>query len=227
MLQSFLPYRGSVILYGRASQYQHPLAFDLAAAAAFAGAAALYLCDDAHEADAISESAIAWRRARRVPEGHRLRLSGIAARDVLHDPKKLAERIAATVKQPRLLVRDLSLRMAPLDPADPWLPIAGNLAQSFDCPVLTVAHVGALGQFDLRGIGDVEVWHCATFHDKARQSALNVRLQRQKPLSADVIDLHGQEHGRIVIFDRADEPLANEAGVETAENPFEEAADAE
>ncbi len=126
----------------------------------------------------------------------------------MHDAKKLADYIAKNLPSsaplPRVILRDLSLRMAPLDVYEPWLTVANDLAPILDCAVLTVAHTRE--QPDVKTLPADHVWHVATYHDKVRQSDLNIRLTCQRPAVDLALLLQGTEHGRTIIFDAAEAP---------------------
>jgi hypothetical protein len=196
---NFLPFHGSVVLLGRPGQYQSPLAFDLAMHVAL-GNPVVILDDQGH---LLSDRMTAWRLARGCAS--RLHAAGLKFADVACDVKALAARIQKTMGgSPKLILRDLSLNMVPLDASDPWLRDAETLARTFDCAVLTVGHIGVQPLADATVFAADEIWSCSTFHDKVRESDVNVRLQRLKPASSDTIELHGSE-GRAITFDRAAE----------------------
>jgi hypothetical protein len=209
MIQNFPPYRGSVLLYGRPSQFQGVVAFDLACGIALAGGSVVYLTADHSETSTVTERVVAWRTARQVEVGKRLRIEAVRIHGLTG--RALLNRVHEVCRDPRLVIRDLSLRLQGFDGADPWLADATALAAALRCAVLTVAHAGPLGALDMHSIAADEVWHCATFHHKERQSNTNIRLTRERPLTADKpIELHGSDHRAIVVFDPADaeEPVS-------------------
>jgi hypothetical protein len=203
MIAHFLPYHGSVLLYGRPSQFQSVVASDLACCVALNAGPVVYLVTDHAEANTVTERVVAWRTARQVEVGKRLRVEAVRIHGLTG--RALLNRVHEVCRDPRLVIRDLSMRLQGFDGGDPWLADATALAAALRCAVLTVAHAGPLGALDMHSIAADEVWHCATFHHKERQSNTNIRLTRERPLTADKpTELHGSDHRAMIVFDPAD-----------------------
>jgi hypothetical protein len=198
-----IPARGHALIHGRSGSYQSNLACDLACQAALRDQVIL-LCDNDREAGYVAETALAWRVARSIPVGQRLRVHGISIQGERLDAKSLGRHIATRLPDgagfPVLIVRDLSLGLQPLDAGDPWLLAAHDLAAAFDCAVLTVGH--SMASLDVKAIPADVIWQATTYHDVKRQSSLNVRLTKQKPLAGETVSFHGFEAHRIIYFNQ-------------------------
>jgi hypothetical protein len=101
--------------------------------------------------------------------------------------------------KPLLIYRNLASAMHEFSPADPWNPMAEELAVLLDCRVLTVAHWGRPGFLvpDYSAYAADEIWTC--------EAGLNlaVKMQRRIPSNA-TLQLAGQMlAGNVIAFQLA------------------------
>jgi hypothetical protein len=199
-----LPRYRATLITGPAGSYQHNLVFDFAAQFAQAKPV-LFLAADAREADQVLERLIHCRPARKVQSGQRVQLTAIPVpRDEFDSAKRLSQYLtnnrAHGAARPLLVVRDLSLRLAPISGDDnQWRRVASDLAGVLSAAVVTVAH-GTPSPL----LGE-DVWSVENIHDKVRQSNLNARLT-----AADgrVVSFAGSQFGRTLIWDEVADAAA-------------------
>ena len=172
---------GSVLLYGRQGHYQHGVCVDLALSTALATGGPTVVLTGRDDQSQLPGLVIAWRNARNIPVGTRLRILGISAKAILNAKDPITECINETGAgvAPKLIVYDQSLDTREINPGSVWWKIARDLSGHFRCPVLSCAHTGTKpGQPNC----DVDVSvHCSAFYDRVRRTSLAVTLSYDKP----------------------------------------------
>jgi hypothetical protein len=108
--------------------------------------------------------------------------------------------VANTRERPSLIVRDLSTRMMPLLPGDPWFTDARGWSDTFNTSVLTVGHCGPMPMGNPLEYGVDAVFLVEQFHDKERQSSLNVKIRRVLPVNGPTLELAGHAVPSGVVF---------------------------
>jgi hypothetical protein len=195
--RDLLPSTGTTLLYGAIRQSAGPVGFNLAMAAAFAGARVIVLTDGSTDANEIPGHVLAWRAAFAVAIGVRLRVHALAVRG--HSQMLEAVNEVTDGRSVGLVYRDLSRRSAALDRHDDHWLLANVLAKAFDCTVLTTGHTGPRGDAADPSLADTII-RVATRDDPVRQSPHDLRLTWEKP-AGRVVDLDGRIVGRSVIYD--------------------------
>ena len=199
MIPNILPHTaGSVLLYGKPGSCQSIVGFELAMNLAMTGRVVVYLVTG-HSGEAeITSRTVAWRAARNVQIGKRLRGVAIDESDLIGQPaKSYIDRIGERAPvAPALVVRDLSLDMQPFTLGDAmalhWLNVAGSIASGLRCPLVTVCHNGPMGSSLVVAPADY-VWKCEADFS-------TVIIRREKPGAAP-ITLRRRNVGAAVVLE--------------------------
>lgn len=165
-------------------------AFDLAADGK---SFAIFLCDTPAERNQITERAIQYRRARRLPIGRHLNYRVV---DISHcaTPEALIAAMRQEIGHVRdvLIVHDRTSKLLPTTPHHHWFPKADALALEFGARVATVAHYGPPG----RPAPDLKAYPCdVLWHARPHARAMKCTLHPIKGTGNEPIDFQGLKHG--------------------------------
>ena len=199
---NILPTTGAALIYGRLSNWQSNIAFQLAMEVAIeSGRDVVFLLDKEDGASSLPLKVITYRNAAQVPVGSRMRVSSLDARtivDAANPAKEFQER--HSLNRPALIVRDTSCSPRHrFYNDDKWYEKARGLAYDLKTCVLSVVHTGNLPGSEKPEIEtDVQI-RATSFHSKALGNSMCAQLDFEKP-EQKTMRFAGRQAGSLVVF---------------------------
>jgi hypothetical protein len=188
-IDRLLPARGTSLLFGKHSSWQSNIALEVVLGHALAGGCVVWICASEHDSRQLTDNIIAWRGAREIKTGTRLRVFPLVEPDNRSlDGYLRALRAHEFPADVTLIVKDIS-RTTGHDAC--WLDTAHQLAEALETSVFTVA-ADASPYFDPGDVADVITRVTASL-------GIGARLKPLKPTGKEII-LEGAEVNRVILF---------------------------